>query len=82
MMGPAVPGQPGGDSYARQGRRGGQGGRGRSESGSDDVSEAAEVIQADASRYSGGVVGPIPGVPTEYREQAEAYFKRIAEEQR
>ncbi len=82
MMGPAVPGQPGGDSLAKAGRRGGRGGRGRIVSGAEDADAAAEVIHADASQHTSRVVSQFPGVPAEYREQAEAYFKRIAEEQR
>lgn len=82
MMGPAVPGQPGGDSAAKEGRRGGQGGRGRSVSGIEDAGDPAEVIHAGASQYHSSAARQSLNVPAEYREQAEAYFKRIAEEQR
>jgi hypothetical protein len=82
MIGPAMPGQPGGDSATRQGRRGTRGGPGQPGSEADPAAEPVEVIHAEASAHSVQGVSRLPGVPAEYREQAEAYFKRIAEEQR
>lgn len=82
MVGPSVPGQPGGDSLARDGRRGGRGGRGESVSSDVDTDVQAEVIHADASGTTAASAMQLPGVPVAYREQAAAYFRRIAEEEK
>lgn len=42
---------------------------------------SAEVVEADSVRAQQGRTGQLRGVPLEYREQAEAYFRRLAEEQ-
>lgn len=82
MVGPSVPGQPGGDSLAQQGRRGGRGGRGESASSDVDTDVHAEVIHADTTDATATRAMHLPGVPAEYREQAAAYFRRIAEEEK
>jgi hypothetical protein len=84
MAGPAMPGSTGSSEGGSQDQRGRgtQGGLGISGLNTDDSGGQAEYIQADdAARSTYGVTLP-PGVPIEYREQAEAYFKRIAEENR
>jgi len=82
MLGPNVPGQPGGDNLAQDGQRGGRGGRGESALGETDPDARAEVIHADASDSTATSALHLPGVPAEYREQAAAYFRRIAEEEK
>ncbi|MEZ6193114.1 MAG: hypothetical protein R3C45_17720 [Phycisphaerales bacterium] len=82
MVGPSVPGQPGGDSLTREGRRGGRGGRGDAVSSEVDVDMQAEVIHTDASDNTATSALQLPGVPVVYREQAAAYFRRIAEEEK
>jgi hypothetical protein len=82
LVGPAVPG--GGGAAGGESRSGGRGGDGRVNGGggSGEVGGGVESIGVDAAAWSGaGVVWPT-GVPMEYREQAAAYFRRIAEESR
>jgi hypothetical protein len=82
MVGPSVPGQPGGDSLAREGRRGGRGGRGEAVSSDVDTDMQAEIIHAGASDSTVTSALQLPGVPVAYREQAAAYFRRIAGEEK
>lgn len=81
MVGPSVPGRPGVDSLSQQGRRGGRGGHSESVSNDLDLDVQAQVIHADASDSTATNTLHLPGVPIEYREQAAAYFRRIAEEE-
>ena len=84
MMGPNVPGAPGASEAdgSRGDRR--QAGGGRSTSGyeTEETGAQPEYIQTKSATRVGEAVTVQPGVPVQYREQAEAYFKRIAEESR
>jgi hypothetical protein len=65
---------------ARRGRRASDP-RGRGEEGSPDGTYAAtEVIEAESCTSRAGGAGNLRGVPVGYRDQAEAYFRRLAEE--
>jgi hypothetical protein len=41
---------------------------------------AAEQISADARQDAWGRAGNLRGVPVGYRDQAEAYFRRLSEQ--
>lgn len=70
---------PGGRQSDR-GLRGRKNGRmGQANSGTAD-GPAPESIEAGTSEERGASSGYIVGVPEEYREEAEAYFRRIADE--
>jgi len=79
IVGPAIPGNSPSQSRGRPGARGGRGGI--SENG-EQIAEQTEHIDANAVNHETHGVYSLPGVPNEYREQAEAYFKRLAEESR
>ncbi len=84
MMGPNVPGAPGeSDAEGVRGNRR-QTGNGHGIPGytTEETGEGAEIIHAESATRFGDGVTVQPGVPVQYREQAEAYFKRIAEESR
>jgi hypothetical protein len=57
----------------------GPGGRGNDGSSSGERSEA-EQINPETREPSQSGVGGMRGVPVGYRDEAEAYFKRLAEE--
>jgi hypothetical protein len=83
MVGPDLPGPAGIDSLAQQGRRGAaEGGAGRPAFAAGGSAGAAEVIHAERTARASDGIGGLQGVPAEYREQAEAYFRRLAEERR
>ena len=46
-----------------------------------DASRAAETLNPATRQTSRSAAGNLHGVPLGYRDQAEAYFKRIAKEQ-
>lgn len=70
---------PGGRS-ADKGQRGKRNGRaGQAKAGFDDET-AKEAIDAGTAEGRAARSGYIVGVPEEYREEAEAYFRRIADE--
>jgi hypothetical protein len=56
-------------------------GLGGSSSPQRDASRAAETLNPATRQSSRSVAGNLHGVPLNYRDQAEAYFKRIAKEQ-
>jgi hypothetical protein len=78
-IGPAV---PAGGSGRSQGGLGDPGGRGATAEPGLGSGVQDEHISADPANQTAGNAYPLPGVPAEYREQAEAYFKRLAEESR
>ena len=80
MMGPAIPGQANSASQSRQNRRDGRNAAGRSPNIDQDLIDQAEVIHADPSEEDTVSAVRLLGLTGQYREQAEAYFKRIAEE--
>jgi hypothetical protein len=79
VMGPHVP--SGKESKVQRGRMAGmQGPGGLAEGGPDDNARGAESLHPEARGGSRNSAGYMRGVPVPYREQAEAYFKRLAEE--
>lgn len=79
LVGPAQRSQ--GDSDAESGVPGPGEGRGPGEgasAGGEPID--AERIDPDHARTRSGNVSLIPGVPPEYREEAEAYFRRLADD--
>ncbi len=81
VMGPAPTGGEG-DGAGRRGalRRPGEG---RGGPAADDVAaEDAERIDAEAAAGRSAGVSVLTGVPLQYREAAEAYFRRLAEDER
>lgn len=84
MMGPGVPGPPGqgAEDGARGNRRRAGGGRSGLGEDSGETGDRPEYLQMHSSTTAGESVAARQGVPTEYREQAEAYFRRLAEESR
>ena len=83
VMGPASR-LTGGPSMSDRGSmgRGGHGlGKGAG-SGDGDGDEGVERIDAPVAGGRGGGSGALLGVPAAYRDQAEAYFQRLAEENR
>lgn len=46
-----------------------------------DASRGAETLNPKTRQTSRSAAGNLHGVPLGYRDQAEAYFKRIAKEQ-
>ena len=77
VFGPPLAGQK---SQARSGRRSGdgQGKEATVSSGAD--ADGAESLTPESRSLRKGGPGSLRGVPTPYREQAEAYFRRLAEE--
>jgi hypothetical protein len=65
---------------ARRGRRADSPVRGGAESFRDEPSKRVEVIDASARHGTADAAGNVRGVPVGYRDQAEAYFRRLAEE--
>ena len=73
----SVRGPGGRQGPGERGRRNGR--MGQANSGFDDEA-VLESIEAGAAEERGANAGYIVGVPEEYREEAEAYFRRIADE--
>ncbi len=80
MIGPQMPGQPNSDSESRRARNNARRAQGRSIDSDLDPDQYAEVINAEPSTIDNLQAVQLQTLPTQYREQAEAYFKRIAEE--
>ncbi|MEM6551100.1 MAG: hypothetical protein AAF750_03005 [Planctomycetota bacterium] len=83
----AVAGSPQGgegDSEAEASSSRRPGGAGGAGGGADagDVAGAAEQVNPDETRTVTGINRVLPGVPARYREEAEAYFRRLADEAR
>jgi len=81
MIGPSVPGLNGRPRAAGRGLPGGQGEPSLGEGDGQGVAVSHEIITTDAGNNDMQGSISLPGVPAEYRDQAEAYFKRLAEEQ-
>ncbi len=76
VYGPRSTGQSGAQ------RRGGRDGAGRGTGATAEESHAAaaESLSPDSATQRGSGAAPIPGVPQRYRDLAEQYFRRLAEE--
>ena len=72
----------GGDDSAE--RRGGGAGDGKGAAGASDASgrAGAESLNPDDTTARGAGATGIPGVPVRFRDLAEAYFRRLADENR
>jgi hypothetical protein len=76
VYGPHAQGKDGGD---RRGGKDGTGKGGIANSNSDSAS-GAERLSPDTAGNRGAGAAAIPGVPTRYRDLAEQYFRRLADE--
>ena len=81
MIGPPLPGQPGSDSDARSGRNAAAHGQGPNASNNPSATGYTDTVRADSANPDPDAVAHMPGVPPEYRDQAAAYFKRLAEDE-
>lgn len=81
VMGPHIP--TGNESDMLSGRmtgKAGRGGPGHGDGG--DLNLGAESLTPEARAALQNAAGNLHGTPVDYREQAEAYFKRIAEDEK
>lgn len=81
VMGPHIP--SGDESEMLSGRmtgKAGRGGIGHADGG--DLEFGAESLSPEARAAMQNAAGNLHGTPVEYRDQAEAYFKRIAEDEK
>ena len=79
LRGPAMPSS--GSAEGRSGRMTARQSNGRSDdSYSSDDAQAAESISVDSRFGTATGAGNLRGVPVGYRDQAEAYFRRLSEE--
>ncbi len=79
IRGPASRGGPGGAEGRQSGTRGdGKGGV----PGDVEILDPAESLSPEHAATRGGGTGVLPGVPLLYREEAEAYFQRLADDSR
>lgn len=67
------------DDRGRQGRRNGRTGQATADGELDSASESIDAGTSEAREASGGYIA---GVPQRYRDEAEAYFRRLADENR
>lgn len=79
VVGPSPRGQ--GQGPGRSSQRTAQGQGGAPASADDDAGEGGEQIDAEAATERTRGVTTIQGVPQRYREAAEAYFQRLAEDE-
>lgn len=80
LVGPAQ--RSGGDSDAESGTPGPGAGRGPGRGAAAGGGEPVETqrVDPDSARVRSGSLSLIPGVPPEYRDEAEAYFRRLADD--
>lgn len=81
VMGPHIP--TGNEADILSGRRTGKAGRGGpGHTDGDDFNFGAESLTPEARAAMQNAAGNLHGTPVDYRDQAEAYFKRIAEDEK
>jgi hypothetical protein len=78
VMGPHMSTKGDSDEERRGGNRDGRG-RGRANTAAD-VADGAESLDPESRAARGGGGGNMQGVPVGYKDQAEAYFRRVAED--
>jgi hypothetical protein len=81
VMGPHIPN--GNEAEMLSGRMSGRAGRGGlGHSDGSELDLEAESLTPEARAALQNAAGNLHGTPVDYREQAEAYFKRIAEDEK